>query len=227
MYKQWHFFYNPFLQEAKRNFRKFHSIAYSHCEQLRKEKDNSGVKPIYDATIPMYEEYLRQYAELEMKMLEYAHTSTGIRLQFERLRKELVPEWEYRIFLRYRSGSSEYNCLFKNGRTSFNTGKHFDRLQRVKLLQDTLTEFPQLADLKASVEVEFNTLFNTYETQSINRFNVRNAKANLQKLAEKLAIQIYSNLGYLIHISPEKPDLYRYLFEVEQIKRSTIRTLMK
>ena len=176
------------------------------------------IQSLYDKTLPVLEEYRDAYSS----RIAVKGGRKGETLRFKYMLKELytkkIPEWEVTVLVRFPERSPEYKAIFNKGRTGFRRGRYDIRIAAVGTLAKHLESFDGLFALRTEVEDYYNELLALKNTQRGKTVQVKDASTRMEAARKAAAVQMYSNLGYLMGKYCEEPEKIKRYFEVGKLR---------
>lgn len=206
------YFLNPFMAVTNSNFKRALLMARDHRDKLSGYAlSEPDIAVLFQEFAPVFDAYETAYAKVHTNAGSYrGHTQ-----KMEELVQELsgthIKQWDIWVQNVYLEGTAEYKMLFPQFRKPFQSGAYELRIDAVRTLSYSLSEFPELSNVKAAVDLFLEKINKTRTRQQ----QVEGFDTGLRQMLEdarvELAYAMHRVFGALLHKHYRKPeDMERY-----------------
>ncbi len=148
----WSYLENPFAALAKRSNKQFLLFVRDHRDKLQQWQNDADISPLYQKIQIAYTNFEQKYANLNAASGMY-RTKTRI---FEELAQELsnkkIKQWDIQVQVVYADDTPEYQGIFPNRRTPFQTAAYDLRINQLMTLDNILNNYPLLTNVQVDVQ---------------------------------------------------------------------------
>lgn len=219
----WSYVFNPFASLSSRNTKQFYFFARDHRDKLANQAADPDIAPLYTRIQPLFDAFEASYVKVDTNTGAY-RTRTAM---LENLRIELATKarkWDIGVQNIYDETSPEYQGIFTDRRSPFNSGAYDDRIRAVETLIQRMAGYPLLATISADVQA-FYTQINTARTaQQGFENNDQLFRRLLIADSQKLAVEMHYVFGALIMKHYQQPDLIETYYELKYLRTGTQNT---
>jgi hypothetical protein len=212
--KTWSFFSNVFLNVCKYSYKIALTISNYHDAQLQAHQSDAFFGVLFTLHLALTNAYTAWQAQ--------GNKRTGSTLTLDQLLTLLSPTktkaWKRKIVDFFEEDTPNYKQLFPQEMKPFYTGSKESRINSVKTLADSLSDFPELAGVKDDV-ISFHTDLEKARTIQLGNKGTTGDKSIALEGAIKTAmIEMYANLGAcMMHFKTDPTQAEPY-FDLETIR---------
>ncbi len=219
----WSYVFNPFASLSNRNTKQFYFFARDHRDKLANQAADPDIAPLYTRIQPLFDAFEASYVKVDTNTGNYRTRTATI----ENLINELITKvrkWDIGVQNIYDETSPEYQGIFTDRRSPFNSGAYDDRIRAVETLLQRMAGYPLLATISADVQA-FYTQINTARTaQQGFENNDQLFRRLLIADSQKLAVEMHYVFGALIMKHYQQPDLIETYYELKYLRTGTQNT---
>ena len=216
--KTWIYLSNPFESAAKGSFKVAMTISNYHNAQLLAHKNDPFFGNMYAIYSPLHEGLSNAYTAWK----EQGNVRTGSTLTLDQLLTLLSPTkthfWDIKIQNVFNQTTTEYKTLFPQGLKPFQKASKENKIASVKVLANTLSNYPELSEVQVDVQKFYDLLNSARTTQLGNKGTTSDKSTILEQTIHKAMVQMYGNLGLCMDHFKEDPSQAELFFDLETIR---------
>lgn len=212
---------NVFDNATKNNYKRMVLLSRDHYDKLNgRAASNPVLADLAMELSPIYNLFYDTWRSSSL----VGDERQSLTLQLVRAMDDLRPQvedWDIRIMFVYRPSTVEYTYLMGNGRTSFYTSTYENRLATVKNLSDKLANYPNLADVKASIDGWLLTTSSVRSAQQAKESYLQQAQKEIERTRQELATKMHYIFARLLALHYTNPIEVENYYELKYLQRST------
>ena len=216
--KKWPYFENPFLNCAKKSYKKAVKISTYTDGQLFARRLDPIYTPLYAAYHPLHLLLLAAYNKWKAENDVQISTTVTITDLLKKLSSIKILAWDLTIQAVYIKGSAEYVLLMAHGHKPFQTGTKLERINTVAQLKEKLVGIVPLATLETEVSAFLNNLTDAETSQSGKIGNKKKNSKDVLKALTNTMVEMFSILGSMQIINKQNPTDSASLFDMDTIR---------
>jgi hypothetical protein len=221
MKKTWIFMVNVFLTVTKKNFKKMLTLITDHETKLGAQSSDPPILALHSRTVPVKIDYVDKYDKWVAAKGAYEGETRRFEQMLDELVDEKIPAWDILVLNEFPENTPDYKVIFPDGRTAFRYGSYEMRIGRVASLAENLKTYPVFSELRTEVLAYHQLLLTTRATQQTKEQLVDNASGVLELARISAGEIMFANLGALMDIFHQTPELLSQFFSLEDIRRHT------
>lgn len=219
----WSYLYNPFLGLANRSTKQFYFFGRDHRDKLANQASDPDIAPLHIRIKPLFDAFEASYVKVDTNTGNYrTRTATIENLIAELIIK--VRKWDIGVQNIYDETSPEYQGIFTDRRSPFNSGAYDDRIRAVQTLMQRMAGYPLLATISADVQAFYTQINDARTAQQGFENNDQLFRRLLLADAQKLAVEMHYIFGALIMKHYQQPDLIETYYELKYLRTGTQNT---
>ncbi len=218
MIKTWSYFLNPFLNCAKKSFKRAVKISTYTDAQLYTRRLDAFYGPLYTEFHPLHVLLLAAYNNWKAQGNVQISSTFTVRQLLAQLSATKIALWDLQIQAVYAKGSAEYILLLAHGHKPYQTGTKLERINTIAQLITNLTGISALSATLTDV-TNFYTSINTAETaQSGNKGTKKTNSGLLVTAIANAMIEMFSILGACTSNFKTDPSVCSPIFDMATIR---------
>jgi hypothetical protein len=221
MKKVWSFLLNVFLNVTDNSFRLALRITLFHYSTLKANVSDAFIASLYSTYEGIHKNFVDAYNAWRVQLGIQQGATKALDAMFAELSSDKISKWKGAVTGIYGKDSSIAIALFPQQSKPFQHGSQSDRLEAVNQLIMAIGSNPDLAALKAEIELFYTSLNDTFEAQK----GAKNITDNLIDAVEAarvtMCIAQYANLGAMMQHYAETPLISGNYFDQKAIRTGT------
>ena len=219
----WSYVYNTFAALASRSTKQFYFFSRDHCDKLFNQSSDPDIAPLHIRIKPLFDAFEARYIAVDTNTGAYRTRTATIENLINELNTK-ARRWDIGVQNIYDETSPEYQGIFTDRRSPFNSGAYDDRIRAVETLVQRMAAYPLLASISADVQA-FYTQINTARTaQQGFENNDQLFRRLLSADSQRLAAEMHYVFGALIMKHYLQPDLIETYYELKYLRIGTQNT---
>lgn len=216
--KKWPYFENPFLNCAKKSFKKAVKISSYTDAQLFARRLDPFYAPLYANYHPLHVLLLAAYNIWKAQRNVQISKTFTITDLLKQLSSTKVPAWDLTIQGVYNKKTAEYLVLMAHGHKPYQTGSRLERINTVEQLKVNLTGIVPLAALETDVSNFADDLTNAETAQSGSFGTKKTNKIAIVKALTNAMIEMFSILGSMQILNKANPSDSASIFDLDTVR---------
>lgn len=190
-HKPWAFTTNPFQTSTKGSFINGFTMSTFLDSALNAAKADSAILTLYNYYHPVHSAYIQAYNNWFSQLGSQKGSTLSLQNLLDGLTAK-VNAWDAAVQVVYAKDTPTYISLFQNGHKPFNANKQSERIAAVQSLDQALSAYAVLANVKTDVHNYALSLETTNTTQKGNK----STKNTLSDMLEEQRIAMCSAQMY-------------------------------
>ena len=214
------YFNNPFDAVTRNSYKRMNLLATDHRDKLlRVAVAGTPFAMLYNDHLKApYEAFVAANVKVIGLVGRYARRTRQMEQALTALRSDKIELWDIQVQIVYRRGTPEYNQLFPDLRTPFQTGAYDSRILMLLALSNSLGDFPALAAVKADVDAFTSSLQQIRTEQQGYEGELSESRTTLEETRKALAIAMHQVFSYLMFMYAQNTDKVADFYELKYLR---------
>ncbi len=220
MMRPWIYVNNTFLTVTENSYRDCKKIG-DYTLNVLNASAAEGAEPfvgLRDALQPFVGNFSQQYADWKGKIGTQKSQTITLTENLAALAADRIDDWEFLTQQSFRKGTPQFNDLFPNGRSPFQSGSQEDRITAVQTFNDKLANYPELETLKTLVNLFYNNLKTSFDTQKGTKGSTKTESAAVEAARKAVCVELFATLAALIIHYKNTPEEATAFFDLQTIR---------
>ena len=218
MIKKWSYFVNPFLNCAKKSFKRAVKLSTYTDSQLYARRTDSFYGPIYTSYHVLHLLLLAAYNTWKAQGNVQISSTFTVKQLLAQLSATKIALWDFQIQNVYAKGTAQYLLLMAHGRKPFQSGTKLERINTLAQLITNLTGISALSATLTDVTTFWDNITTAETAQSGNK-GTKSTNSTLVKTAIFNAMEeMFVILGLCIANFKPDPSVCSPIFDMATIR---------
>ena len=221
MKRVWIFLQNTFATNTAGSHRKALILIEDLFAKLKAEAANDS----FISTISQdFQAFYQAYQNVFTQKQSFQNLYEGYTLQFENIIGEMPQQlrtWESKIRAVFEEDTPEERMIFPNKRNPFLAGNYEERINAVKVLSTTISNFPDLQNAKTLVDAYYQRLEGARLSQQEKEGQNDKLSSELEKQRLLICTELYGILGRLMYHYRQNPTRIEDYFDLSLLRTAT------
>ena len=222
-HSDWIYIQNPFDSPTQRSYKLLDTISKDHVAKLlARASDDPRIADLHQSSERKYRDFVNQQTLWALVNNQYNQATSRLELLLSEFSGDAskMENWAIRVQIKYNKTSIEYQrVFFPEGRSSFSKAGRDELIRKLRLLNDSLAGYADLADVYGETRSFLQELETARNQQQVLEQNVRNEASKLRLLRETLVEQLGYNKDMLSVVYRGRKEEVINFYPLELIRR--------